>query len=952
MAGDASCPGLAVLERLVLGQILAPEADALEKHVAVCARCSEALARAPAVDVLVEVIRHREPVLTADDRGLVEDLTGRLRDLSSVHARTSADRSERDTSRAKDAGTALALSANEDTSSPRHPFLAPALDTDAIGQLGPYRVLRELGRGGMGLVFEAEDFRLKRRVALKLLLEARYGDARYVARFRAEAQTVARLRHPNIVQIYEVGTHEGRPYLALEYIAGGNLAEQLAGQPQPAQAAAALIETLARAVQYAHDSGVVHRDLKPANILLVSGGVGSGQWCPSPAGVATSGPTTHHAPLTPKIADFGLAKRLDEEGLTESGDLLGTPGYLAPELTRGQARNADHGPAVDVYGLGAILYELLIGRPPFRGETVLDTLEQVRTLDPVPVRRLQPKVPRDLETICLKCLDKEPARRYASAGDLADDLGRFLRGEAIRARPVALWVRLAKWVRRKPALAGLAAVSGLALVTLIVGGLVYNARLQKAVQRAEAGETRALRQSQRADTGYRAARDALDRMLGHLERRQMGEVPQLKELQRQQFEDALAFYRGVLAGANDPDPEVRLDAARANKRTAEIEVRLSHGPEAVRSLGRAIELVEDLPAAQRDRPEVGALLAACYGDRGTIGVRPEDRERDIRQGLAIREQLARERPNDAGRQNALAQSEHQFAQLFINTGHWADAEPHAERAVTIRARLVHDYPQEEGYQQALAGDYVNLGLIYGARKRTDRPHVYDTVQALLRPLIERHPDELEKRLLLASLENNWGSCLLGQGKPREALPLLNDAVELGEAALKREPNYVMARRTALNTHGTRAQTYEALQRWTEAVQDWDHVIELDDSKDRWAHRVLRAMAWAAAGDHARATAEADVLLSPTTTGDGLWGLTITYARSVAAVRADRGLSSAEREKLRERYSSRAVSLLSKLVREKFFKHPARLPSNKELEPLRGRDDFQRLVSEATSHKPN
>jgi WD40 repeat protein len=294
-----------------------------------------------------------------------------------------------------------------------------------------YEVLAELGHGGMGVVYRARHLRLGRLVALKVVRGGACADPRALDRFRAEAGALARLQHPNIVQIHEVGEHDGLPYLALEYVDGGSLARRPGGTPLPVRAAAELVRTLAGAVHHAHRMGVVHRDLKPANVLLTAAG-------------------------TPKVTDFGLAKILEQEGETHSGAVLGTPGYMAPEQAAGRIR--DVGPAADVYALGAILYELLTGRPPFTGATVLDTLEQVRTQEPVPPRRLQPKTPRDLETVCLKCLQKDPARRYPDAGALAEDLGHFLAGEPVRARPTGPVERLGKWARRRPAVASLLAL--------------------------------------------------------------------------------------------------------------------------------------------------------------------------------------------------------------------------------------------------------------------------------------------------------------------------------------------------------------------------------------------------------------------------------------------------------------------------------------------------------------
>jgi WD40 repeat protein/serine/threonine protein kinase len=296
-------------------------------------------------------------------------------------------------------------------------------------RLGNYELLQEIGRGGMGVVYKARQVGLDRVVALKVILADDHASAQEVARFRHEAEAVARLQHSHIVQIYEVGEQDGRRYFSLEYVDGGNLEKKLAGTPLPARQAAELVEKLAQAMQHAHQQGIVHRDLKPANVLLTAAGV-------------------------PKVTDFGLAKRLEAEaGLTQSGAIVGTPSYMAPEQAAGDAKEI--GPAADVHALGAILYECLTGRPPFQGASVPDTLGLVRFQEAVPPRRLQPKVPPDLETICLKCLQKERPRRYTTAQALADDLRRFLDGRPVLARPVSATQRAWRWGRRNPGIASL-----------------------------------------------------------------------------------------------------------------------------------------------------------------------------------------------------------------------------------------------------------------------------------------------------------------------------------------------------------------------------------------------------------------------------------------------------------------------------------------------------------------
>ncbi|HEX8339634.1 MAG TPA: serine/threonine-protein kinase [Tepidisphaeraceae bacterium] len=328
----------------------------------------------------------------------------------------------------------------------------------AIPQIEGYRFESLLGQGGMGVVYKVVDVRLCRSVALKTLLAGAYATQSELARFLREAQAIASMRHPHIVNVYDAGEHEGSPYFTMELVEGGTLAARLAGMPLPAEKGAELLAPVARAVEAAHRAGVVHRDLKPANILLTTEGV-------------------------PKVSDFGLAVRPDareEEGLTLTGQRLGTPSYMAPEQS--SPRWGPVGPAADVYALGAILYETLTGRPPFRGDSPAETERQLLSEEPVPPSRLNTSVPRDIETVCLKCLEKDPSRRYASAADLADDLDRFSRDEPVRAVPMSRVGHTARWVKRhRPLAASLAGVAVL-LVLLTVTSLAASAHFRRMEQ--------------------------------------------------------------------------------------------------------------------------------------------------------------------------------------------------------------------------------------------------------------------------------------------------------------------------------------------------------------------------------------------------------------------------------------------------------------------------------------
>jgi WD40 repeat protein len=332
-----------------------------------------------------------------------------------------------------------------------------------------YQIEKELGRGGMGVVYRARHLQLNRTVALKMILAGGHAGQAELERFRVEAEAIARLQHPGIVQVFEVGEHEGMPFFSLEFCSQGSLEDHLEGTPLPSGEAAELLQSLAEAMYAAHEAQVIHRDLKPANVLLV----------PKVGAILPDRERPPVASLAAKITDFGLAKKLDEDTRTQTGAVLGTPSYMAPEQASGKR---DIGPSIDIYALGAILYECLTGRPPFKAATSVDTVLQVLADEPVPPSHLNPGVPRDLETICLKCLRKEPDKRYTNAAALADDLGRWRRGEPVQARPTGRVERLLRWCRRNRTLtvvSGAAAV-GLALVLLLSWWAAISARRAEA----------------------------------------------------------------------------------------------------------------------------------------------------------------------------------------------------------------------------------------------------------------------------------------------------------------------------------------------------------------------------------------------------------------------------------------------------------------------------------------
>ncbi len=467
--------------------------------------------------------------------------------------------------------------------------LPPSLAS--LGRFGDYELEEEIARGGMGVVYRARQLGLGRPVAVKLLRDGVLAGAQEVRRFRAEAQTVAALAHPNIVGIHEIGEHEGQLFLVMPLIAGQDLAALTRDGPLPARRAAEWLVRIADAVQHAHDRGVLHRDLKPSNILVDADGV-------------------------PHVTDFGLARHKDRDGgLTLSGQVLGTPGYLAPEQAAGRR---DLTAVCDVYGLGALLYHLLTGRAPFVGESPAAVLRQVEERDPVPPRVLNPSVPRDLDTLTLKALAKDPSARYGTARAMREDLERFLRGEPLHARPVSGLERAGRWARRHPAPAALATL--VVLLGLSVAGVLVTANLRLSAQRAQGEQVkRFLTELLAAPDPNKDGRevrvvDVLARASRRAEAELAGQPLVLAEVQ-----DTLGvtYYQLALYAEGEPllRSALRLferELGPAAVRTAETRAHLGA---LLHWAGRAGEGVAELEAAvaalRRHQPRARASLAAA-----------------------------------------------------------------------------------------------------------------------------------------------------------------------------------------------------------------------------------------------------------------------------------------------------------------------------------------------------
>jgi serine/threonine-protein kinase len=750
----------------------------------------------------------------------------------------------------------------------------PTLTCRPPVELQGYEMLAELGRGGMGVVYKARHLALNRIVAVKMIRASHLEDPEQRVRFRREAEAIARVQHPNIVQIHEIGEHQGQPYFSLEFVGGGTLAQRLATAPLPARDAAGLVRLLAWAVRAAHDKGVVHRDLKPANILLQgltipaprppeSPGANDrgdqrppaktnfpdwGSTASSGLGLGISG-----AHLIPKIADFGLAVLLDQKAQSLTGAIVGTPSYMAPE--QATARPGTIGPLCDIYALGAILYEALTGRPPFEGASLLDTLDQVKTQEPVPPRQLQPKVPRDLETICLKCLRKEPHSRYTSARALADDLGRFLGGRPIHARPVRTWERSLKWVRRRPALAGLLAVAALALVMGLGGGIwvvqkrtataqAVTAALQESeilqaqghwseglavVLRAEElldqglFESRALRQridTLRADHRFGLALEQAPFRMAEAQLERSLVDPQQG---RAAYARAFAAY-GIVANTTNPDEagaQIRSCPALLRE---QIVMALDHWlelvgpdgpPEELRWLRRLVE------AADPDDPWRSQLRQArLEGDLETL------------KQLAAREDAARQPPSTV-RLLAGALRFHEESKAAIDL--LRRAQRHSPDALWINYHLAHDSFRRgppawddalRFFTAALALRPGNANLHYRVGYILRHKGALDDAVAAFRRTIELEPDH-------GHAYANLGFVFLLKGELDEAIPALRKGVSLAPQYVTAHVNLGIALRQKGQVEEAVTVYQEALKIWPQSAPFHNHLgLALQEKGDR------------------------------------------------------------------------------------------------------------------------
>jgi serine/threonine protein kinase len=695
-----------------------------------------------------------------------------------------------------------------------------------------YRLQRKLGMGGSALVVAAIQETLGREVAVKMLNPLAAAKLDAVDRFKAEATAIGRLNHPGIVKVFEAGEFKGHPYLVMELISGGTLQDEILQAPLPVVLAAECLKRVAEAVGAAHTAGIVHRDLKPSNILLEQDGH-SHSGTTSLAGEPNK--------LLPKVADFGLAKDLSDSSHTTTGVLMGTPSYMSPEQASGNVRTL--GPPTDVYGLGATLYACLTGSPPFRGTTVVETLDLVRNAELVPPRTIRRALPRDLDTICLKCLRKSPLERYRSANELAADLDRFLSGKPIKARPVGPLAQALKWCRRQPALASLLSIAALMPLVAIVAVSIHNAKLNAALANQK-------REREHADANYREARVAIARMLGRTSEQSAVTIPELRELERKQAEDALVFFRSVINEQAETDPEIRYQLAQAIFQLGKRTVEVGESAKAVQLYREALAVFDELSAANPSDVRLRENRALALGQIGfaSLGSNPAKAEEDLLTAIELYAALHKELPTVAEYAHRLGQFTNNLGTLRRRANRFQEAGVYFQKAIDAH---------EDGFKAEkptairrvmLADGWIGMGLIaWHLKNYQDAEQAFSKANEQLNAGLVDSPGHLDACLNQGTLHINWGLVAEDNGRPAIALARFERAVELLEDLYKREPKLVRLRPAIYNALGAYASQLLKQGKYEAAALGFtrqNQFANLDLQKPSWS---AAARSWAKAG---------------------------------------------------------------------------------------------------------
>lgn len=699
-------------------------------------------------------------------------------------------------------------------------------------QFGPYQILSVLGKGGMGIVYAAHHGELDRRVALKVIRAEHGLDAEQITRFKIEAQAAARLDHPGIVPVFDVGEIDNVPFISMAYVDGPTLSDVVRDEPMGSMGAAGITRTLAEAVQFAHERDIIHRDLKPQNVLIDGD--------------------------NPRLTDFGLARiQQSDADLTTRGQVLGTPNYMPPEQAAGD--NNSVGPTADVYSLGAILYRLVVGRPPFQASSAIETLRQVLDRDPVPARQLNAAIDRDLETICMRCLAKEPAKRFESAGDLADDLGRYLNGEPIQSRPVGNIERFRMWCRRRPAVAAL--TIALAVVT-VVGFSLVTWKWRDAVAANEL-----------ANRNLGKGSSAVNRFFNIVAEARLLNEPGAHKLRRELLEAGLDFQQQFIADNGD-NPQLALTLAQASEGVARMYALMGDNDKALaqfQAADAAYQRACELSPESREA-EYGHCQCLLKHASQLLRIRRRDEaDRVLNKSQSLAEQIAKQPGAGYRELDPLAQIDLFRAGMAQEQGDMDTAEQALDRALKARRQAFADHPDDDMAAYNLASTLFVLSTFQ--REQADMPAAIDSIgesiklltsiretfedragaeQMLqtskemlfalqreagiavveedsiveLTDLMSKNPDVASHRLDLLLALNSRSTALIEEGRFDQAADFAKRAAKLGEETLEKFPNERAAVDRLAHTYDKLGQVYQNTDRPTDSLSASKRSAEL------------------------------------------------------------------------------------------------------------------------------
>lgn len=811
---------------------------------------------------------------------------------------------------------------------PTMPTMKTVDGTEIPAVIGGYDIEGVLGRGGMGIVYKARQRGLKRDVALKMILAGPHAMEEHLSRFRAEAEAVAQLQHPNIVQIYDIGEHDGLPYFSLEFIEGKTLDEYRHGDPIDAKNAATFVRKIARAMQFAHSAGIIHRDLKPANILLTNAG-------------------------EPKVTDFGLVKRLEGEevdGQTQTGTIMGTPHYMAPEQAAGLP-TINH--SADIWAMGAILYALFTGRPAFVGATTMDTLVQLQSKEPVPPTQLIPNLPKDLETICLKCLHKDPNGRYESADALADDLTRYLNGEPILARPVGRVERTWRWCRRNPVIAGLttavvvAMVAG-TLVSTIFGIRASQAAVAESAARkdaeekqelatnnailAEENEVRAIRQRTVALAAFNTAVEWAGTDLRN--------VPGTEHFKKRLFSAAVQGLNQLseITGEDRRDLAIARGYAKAGEGFMEV----GQPREAREQFDASHSILERLAETEKDTdPAIHFLrLGRSFRNigRAVMALEGPEAARSWHEKALAQKQAALPIFADSLMvKNELAETYEDLGRTALELGHPSEAADFLEKAAAYVDEALLANPEDTSALRNQAGARRRIAIIQrdsGMLKNAAAN--LRTAAETLQHFADQESASSVDRLNAGLFRSDLGDVLLFSGRNEEAAAEYSAAITLISGVREKNPNHVPAKKFhagalyGLSIAESRMELESADEHLADCVSLRRELTLQGDSNQEFMRSLMFALARSGETDEAIAIAEDQQKTFPEDSSV-LYQVASTYALC-------------SQQSGNAQFAETSIQVLREAFRQG-FEGKAILHVDPDLEAIRDREDFQTLANE-------